>query len=347
MATAPPETQILHSAITALNAQTGVQVQLERKEPADHRRGGVDGWLRIKNGADETVFAIEVKSVDRFQTPAQAKAQLQRLAPGYRPLLIAPYISREVAERCRALHLSFADTAGNAFVEAPGLYVYVVGQPRPKSPSEISYRSLDKAGLQITFTLLACPEILQQSYRDIAEASGVALGSVTPVMRDLENRGFVRERPLRKLLIPQKLFEEWVSHYPITLRPKLNPRRFAAERKRLDSADLQEFDANWSGEKAAEKLTGYLRPAFFSIYARQLSRRLASALHLHAEPDGNVELLDRFWSFPANIEFPDLVPPILIYADLVSSGEGRNMEAAQLIYEQRIKPAFKGFAAVD
>ncbi len=345
MAVAPQETEILHSAINALKAQTGLEIQLERKKPADNRGSRMDGWLRIKNGADAALFAIEVKSVDRFQTPAQAKAQLQRLAPNHRPLLVAPYITREVAERCRALHLSFADTAGNAFIEAPGFYVYVVGQPRPKSLSEMPYRSLDKAGLQITFTLLARPEILRQPYRNIAEAADVALGTMTPVMRDLGNRGLLRDRPTRKLLDPQRLFEEWVTHYPITLRPKLNPRRFAAEHQRLDSADLQEFDANWSGEMAAEKLTGYLRPAFFSIYARQPIRRLITALRLRAEPNGNVEMLDRFWNFPANIEFPDLAPPILVYADLMASGDGRNMEAAQLVHEQRIKPAFKAFAA--
>ncbi|MGH9583786.1 MAG: type IV toxin-antitoxin system AbiEi family antitoxin [Bryobacteraceae bacterium] len=236
---------------------------------------------------------------------------------------------------------------GNAFIEAPGLYVYIVGQPRPKSASKLPYRSLDKAGLQITFTFLAHPEILRQSYRKIAQASGVALGTVTPVISDLKNRGLLREKSIRKLLDPQRLFEEWVTHYPITLRPKLNPRRFAVERQRLDSADLGEFDASWSGEKAAEKLTGYLRPAFFSIYAHEPARRLISALRLRAEPNGNVEVLNRFWNFTPDGDFPNLVPPILVYADLMASGDGRNMEAAQLIYEQLIEPAFKTFTAVD
>ncbi|MGH9609800.1 MAG: type IV toxin-antitoxin system AbiEi family antitoxin [Bryobacteraceae bacterium] len=82
------------------------------------------------------------------------------------------------------------------------------------------------------------------------------------------------------------------------------------------------------------------------MYARQPIRRPVSALRLRAEQDRNVEVLDRFWNFPAEIEPPDLVPTILVYAALVASGNGRNVEAARLICEQRIGPAFKAFAAI-
>jgi len=332
--------EILDTAIHAVASTTGLNIQAE-PPPRQYHNTPVDAWFRVRRGAEDIVFAVELKSVDRFQTPAEAKAELERAAPNQHPLLVAPYITKEVAEYCRTLHLSFADTAGNAFLEAPGLYVYVVGQPRPKPAITRSYRSLEKAGLQIIFALLAHPPVLRQSYRAIAQASGVALGSVTPVMRDLENRGLLREKPMRRLLDPQKLFEEWVTHYPITLRPKLEVRRFAVEHERLDKADLSELDGSWSGEKAAERLTHYLRPALFLIYARQPARRLIHALHLRAEPNGNVELLNRFWDFPPDAEFPDLAPLILVYADLMSSGSGRNMEAAQIIHEQRIKSAFE------
>ena len=338
--------EILKSAIHAVASTTGLDLQAEPPS-SKSRDTAVDAWVRVRRGSEDIVFAVEVKAVDRFQTPAEAKAQLERLAPNYPPLLVAPYITKEVAEHCRTLRLSFADTAGNAFLATPGLYVYVVGQPRPKLATKLAYRSLEKAGLKIIFALLARPPILRQSYRVIAQASSVALGTVTPVMRDLERRGLLREKPIRKILDPQKLFEQWVTHYPITLRPKLDVRRFAAERQRLDSANLRELDASWSGEKAAEKLTGYLRPAFFSIYSRQPARRLVNTLRLRAESNGNVELLNRFWDFAPDVEFPDLVSPILVYADLMSSGDGRNVEAAQLIHEQRIKPALEAFATTS
>lgn len=336
--------EVLESAAHAIISKTGLQVQADAKPKSRH--GPVDAWIRVRREPEDILFAAQVKAVDRFQTPAQVKAHLERVAPNHRPLLVAPYITMAVAENCRALHLSFVDTAGNAFLEAPGLYVYVIGQPRPTMAARSSHRSLEKSGLQIIFALLANPSILRQPYRVIAQAAGVALGTVTPVIRDLEERGFLREKPARRVLDPQKLLEEWVTHYPITLRPKLALRRYAADPERLQSADLREADANWGGEKAAEKLTGYLRPGFFTIYAHPPARRLITALHLRAEPDGNVEVLNRFWEFRPDSEFPDLVPPILVYADLMASGNGRNMEAAKIIHEQRIKPAFEAFAAL-
>lgn len=43
-------------------------------------------------------------------------------------LLIAPRITPEIAERCRELDIPFIDTAGNAYLHAPGLLVFVKGQ---------------------------------------------------------------------------------------------------------------------------------------------------------------------------------------------------------------------------
>jgi hypothetical protein len=58
-----------------------------------------------------------------------------------------------------------------------------------------------------------------------------------------------------------------------------------------------------------------------------------------ADHTGNVEILDAFWNFDA-IPDNDLVPPVLVYADLLATNDGRNAEAAKLIYEQRIEPTF-------
>ena len=61
---------------------------------------------------------------------------------------------------------------------------------------------------------------------------------------------------------------------------------------------------------------------------------------MRADPNGNVEILDAFWNFGPENDFPDVVPPILAYADLLATQDGRNAEAAQMIYDQRIVSAF-------
>jgi hypothetical protein len=218
-----------------------------------------------------------------------------------------------------------------------------VGQPRPAERREGNFRALNPAGLQIVFALACRPELLQTTYREIAARAGVALGTVGPVLKDLETRGHVRFRKGfdRKLLDPQRMIEEWVTHYPVTLRPKLNPRRFQADAERLHLTDLAPQNAYWGGEPAAEKLTQYLKPAQFTIYAREPIARLVAAARMRADATGNVEILDAFWNFEADKDFSDVVPPMLAYADLLATHDGRNAEAARMIYEQRIAPAFR------
>jgi len=178
-------------------------------------------------------------------------------------------------------------------------------------------------------------------YRAIAAAATTSLGSITPVMRDLKARRLLAGVRQRRLLDPSRLLEEWVTHYPIALRPKLRPKRFEAQPEFLARADLKAAGAFWGAEPAAQRLTGYLKPAAFTIYARRPYNRLAAMLRLRAHPTGNVEILETFWNFEPDPGRPDLVPPILAYADLLASRDGRNIEAAKLIYERYIEPAFQ------
>ncbi|MGG7379575.1 hypothetical protein ACQ7B2_12735, partial [Escherichia coli] len=75
-------------------------------------------------------YAVEVKNIDRYEMLNQIRAFWPRHATP--PLLIAaPYITAHVAERCREMGLFFADAAGNVYLEAPGLHLYVTGRPKP------------------------------------------------------------------------------------------------------------------------------------------------------------------------------------------------------------------------
>jgi hypothetical protein len=334
------ETRVLHTAIAALHRTTGFKARILAREPPA-REGRADALLEIK--ADDRVyrFVAEVKTVDRFETPAQVKARLA--GPNLAEMLVAPFLTREVAQRCKELHLAFMDTAGNAYLERPGLLVWVVGQQRPVELKRRRFRALNPAGLQVTFALLCRPNLLQTTYREIARAANVALGTVGPAIKDLEGRGFIRfaGRGEGRLIDPQRLLEEWVTHYHTALRAKLNPRRFAGDTDALQRADLRNYDAYWGGEVAADKLTAMLKPATFTIYAREQIAGLVAARRLRARPGGPIEILDVFWNFLPQPDHHDVVPPPLVYADLLATRDGRNIEAAKVIYDRLIEPAFR------
>ena len=332
------EQRTLNAAVLALKRTTGIDA---RVHPVAGRYRGADAIIEVETKRRKHRFGAEVKRVDRFETPAMVKAQGQDLPE--LPLLVAPYITRKVAERCRQLRLPFIDTAGNAYLEGPGLLVYVVGQARPAELRQNHFRALNPAGLQVAFAVLCGADLIRTNYREIAARAAVALGTVGPVMKDLEARGLLRfqTKKDRKLLDPERLIEEWVTHYPVTLRPKLTPRRFQADPEHLQKTDLTQQNAYWGGEPAAEKLTRYLKPAYFTIYAREPIAKLIAATRMRANVTGNVEILDVFWNFAPDKNLPDVVPPVLAYADLLATHDGRDAEAARMIYEQRIAPAFR------
>ena len=51
---------------------------------------------------------------------------------------------------------------------------------------------------------------------------------------------------------------------------------------------------------------------------------------------GDVEILERFWQPEEAWPYEDMVHPILVYADLIATGNQRNIETAKVIYEQYI-----------
>ncbi len=139
--------------------------------------------------------------------------------------------------------------------------------------------------------LLSRPALLQTSYRDIAEASGVALDLVGSVFQDLAARGWLvnaSAAPRRRLTAPDRLLEEWVANYPSILRPRLQSRRFEAlEPGWWRTAPPASFEhAYWIGEVAGKKLTGYLRaetqtlyvvPEYKAGFLKRLGRRIGCA----------------------------------------------------------------------
>ena len=337
---------MLQDSLKALRDATGAVGQLV---PVQDREAGQQANTVLDiavDGRTET-FLAEVKAADRVQAVTHVKAQLDRLRHGkfrrFRPLLVTPYMTRQLAEECRRVDLSFIDTAGNAYLRANGIFLYVIGQTKPQHYQREAYRAHTQAGLKIVFSFLCRPTLINKTYREIAKFAGVALGTVGPVLKDLQTRGFLRKTRTKdlKLQNAEKLLDEWVMRYPETLRPKLNPRRYRVDDKTVREADLSRFQAFWGGEIGAEILTGYLRTDQYTIYNRGLAQDILAALRMRLDARGNVELLTAFWSQELDDPGRAIAPAILVYADLTLTGETRNVETANILYEQAIKPALR------
>jgi len=323
---------ILVQAVDAARRTTGLPLVVQ-----DDNTRGVH-MIEVPVHGRKQRFEVVTKNVDRFAIPALVKARER--ADGRSLMLVAPYVTGDMAQRCRELKLPFIDTAGNAYFEGSGLLIYVVGLPKPAEISFRPYRALTTAGLQIAFALLNEPQLLRASQREIARRAGVALGSVGPVVKDLQRRHYlgVRKPGKPKLMNADRLLDEFVTHYPITLRPKLLIRRLSAEPAAMRQLDVAKHGALWGGEVAADRLTHYLKPLQFTIYTPEPVSKLVAAAKMKADPGGNVEVLRRFWQLEAEPSRADIVPPILVYADLLATNEPRNLDTAKLVHEQHIAP---------
>ena len=63
---------------------------------------------------------------------------------------------------------------------------------------------------------------------------------------------------------------------------------------------------------------------------------MQARLGFRRDPVGTVEILCKFWKLPDVAPMEQVAPALLIYADLVSSMDDRNIETAGLVYERYI-----------
>ena len=325
---------ILQHALDA--TQSLAALQLESLEWSAAPWGDAVARLVLSSG-DSEEFAVEVKrNVERLETLRLLHEHAQENSR--RTLLVAPYISQHLAQECQKLGLNFIDMAGNVHIDVPGRFVFVSGNPRPKASAPDHENSALRTanGLRIIFSLLTQPYLVAQTQRDIAAHAGVALGSVGKVLVDLQRLGHLSpgsgER--RRLLAVDELSRIWVQHYPVALRHKLKPQRYSmVSNKDWQDIHLSPGDAVWGAEAAAQRMDGYIQPVEATIYSWLARDRFIVEHRLRPDPQGDVEILDAFWSAALQSDTV-IAPALLVYADLMSSKDGRSREVAAMLWKQ-------------
>ncbi|MES9993850.1 MAG: type IV toxin-antitoxin system AbiEi family antitoxin [Candidatus Thiodiazotropha sp.] len=343
------ETNILNRAIDAVARETGLRLHIDGLDVKQDRHR-LDAVVRLE-GQNERL-AAEVK---RWAPQANLGALInQILNLPMKGVLVADYVNPVMAEKLREQGIQFIDTVGNAYIDLPPVYVLVTGRRKPKQeigPKGDTNRAFDRTGLKAVFAFLCQPELVAAPYREIAETTGVAVGTVGWVINGLKAAGFIFEygnKRGRELTDYKRLLDRWVVGYPEKLRPKVYIGDFIAEdpywwRK----FDIQKFHGYWGGEIAAAHYTRYLKPVIATLYLPKQEKnkfiskaRLRAATEAMNNKDGRVEIYQPFWRDMAlpfvDIAKPGLVPPILAYADLIATADPRNIEAAGMIYDEYI-----------
>jgi hypothetical protein len=326
---------VLRVARDAFAQQTGVVLKLAGDDPNNPMPN-----LEIP-GADTE---LEVLVIEGGPLAVHAMLALCRKQQNIeRQVVVLHQVTAEMADELRQDGVQFMDTAGNGYINQPPLYLFVKGNKAPKvSTTPATPRAFKQTGLRVLYALLCKPGLENATYRFIADKTQVALGMVNWVVKDLKELGFLietgtgRARQLR-LLEKERLLERWITAYAEQLRPKLVLGRYRGTDGWWQQATLNVDKALWGGEVAAAKLTEYLKPQVITLYVdRDDPAAVILPNRLKKDPQGDVELVACFWQLETIPPHGDMVHPILVYADLMATGNQRNMETARMIYDEHI-----------
>ena len=236
-------------------------------------------------------------------------------------------------ELMRAERLMYVTEEQNLFlVDENDLYIWIE-QPqkrRPASKKEGGQLSLGKRDLQVLFVLLVYPMVASESQTEIANLAGVSQATASRAIRSLEAhaRTSITSNDWRGMREEYSVY--WAERYLEKLRPKLATQRY--RHLGSESAALQlAVDYERSGAAALLYKGELLANAdIIELYGPPHDFEALRRAHLFPDAEGNVIVRDRFWrGKPALV-----VPELLIYADLIATGDPRDHEAARVVLEQ-------------
>jgi len=322
---------ILNEAINSLFRHSKIQVVIK------NGRFRNDALMEI---AKET-FVIEIKPEITRGNKGIVLAQLKVISreSGLPIVLITKYIPSEIAKEYLEEGINYLDIAGNCNIRQHDLVLLIEGKKLERSARINQPRAFQEAGLKLIFQFLVHPEKTDLPYRELAQLTNISLGSVSIVMQELIDLNFIlKTNQTKKLKNTKELLNRWITSYHDVLRPRLVKKKMRFVKQDAYSSWKEiDFDqtnglAFWGGEPAANLLTGYLHPGIFTIYTE---RNWQSFKDIELVPDenGKVEVLEMFWS---QLTYKG-VPPVLIYADLMSSGSDRNTETANMILNNELQ----------
>jgi hypothetical protein len=306
----------------------------------DSNRKNHNALLTIKN----IQFVVEAKAAVRTSNQGFILSQLEEMKNNSnRPIiLIAEYISKKATHDLKERGINYIDVAGNSFIKYEDLAIFVEGQKNTKKDKTNQSRAFQETGLKIIFHLLNTPEHLQDSYRRIAEQAEVSIGSVSNVMAELEELNYLlKTKQKRAIKNTDELLERWVVEFNAVLRPRILRKRmrFVNQDQSKNWRDIDIHTENgvllWGGEPGGAIITENLRPEKFTVFTDLELSEVANKLRLIPSENGEVEILQKFWKNGAN--YAQVAPALLVYADLMNSGFGRNIETAKQILRNELQ----------
>jgi len=273
-------------------------------------------------------------------TPA-ADAVASNGAPA--ALFVAPFVDRDTGELLRAGKVNYVDGSGNLYLELDGgrYLAQVDGRPRRRRERRRS-RGLRAAGHRVLFAILARPDLLGATVRELEQQSGASRQAVSELLARLRNEGaLVRGGRSQHHLVPGRiaaLRERFVTGWLDSLRPVLLVGAFRArnDSERSDAAIESRFgavDVAWGfgGTAAAMRLAPHYRGEDTVLHVATWKDDFPRRLGLIPDRKGPVLVYRAMGKLDFAADRAHCAHPLLVYAELAASRDERAREAAGVL----------------
>jgi len=324
--------RVTYKNLQALKDKTG----LEGRLLAGVRDKATDGKIELSNGGQQKLFTVVVKNEVR-NTHLVHFVHLNENFPGI--IIIAKIIYPAIREQLRKLGLNYVDSNGNCYIKQDDWLFLIEGQKAENPVLVNKDRAFTKTGLQLVFHFLIDEKYIKSTYRQMAEDYNTALGNINNIITSLTEQGYLVRTAKKelKLLRKKALLEKWINAYEQKLKPNLFVGDFrlpGGAHEHWRNMPLNNTESQWGSEPAANILTDYLKPVQLTLYTTETIAELIEKYSLVPDEKGPLKIYRKFWRFS---RATNTVPPLLIYADLVNSGDPRNVYTAKNIYDRYLK----------
>lgn len=327
------EDEIIQIAIENLQNNVGITADWKKLDEREF-----DGRITIKVEDQVLNFNAEIKQELRnHQLP-----QIFDQANNFHPLMvIAKHIFPKIKEEFRHRQIAYLETNGNIFLHQNSITIWIDTKKPIQLAKEKGNRAFTKTGLKVLFYFLLNENFINQPYREIARETNVGLGNINNIMNGLKEMGFLlkQDKDQNRLINKKELLTKWIDAYDERLKPAISigTYRFLNEDDFFNWRKLKLTNGKtwWGGEPAGDLLTNYLRPEELTIYTNEARNELIRNYRLIPDEKGNVRVYRKFWQFDE--ENNNIVPPLLVFADLINKDDKRCHETALKIYEQFIE----------
>lgn len=328
------DNDFIYEAFTNLQELVKTEITIDsNREPYDAviQIGEQTFYCIAKKNARNSNLGIIINQIEEFKHSIKKDKEL---------LFVGEYIAKEVANSLIINGINYLDVAGNCFINTQKLKIIIEGKKILKPKNINQARAFQEAGLKLILLLVTEETALESSYRVLADKSGIALGSVSQIMKELEESNFILKTNDKRVIKNRgELIERWVVSYNEILKPRL----FRKSYKTINFDDLRISVKNsknnfifFGGEPGASEITEYLKPLEYIIYSNEDLNQLGKELKLIPDKNGNVKIYNTCWSEKFEYKKKNIAPPLVIYADLIGSGNNRNIETAKMILENEL-----------